>query len=124
MTGAVLGDLALFLAALAAYREWQRPQSSFRNLSSAPKARAVLAGLEADESLVDPGQGLRPHLEQRELDVSLDVGIRRVDVIADVAVWIDSHIANSILDVVLQLTPAFEQDLLQVCTSSRGAHDR
>ena len=42
------------------------------------------------------------HLEQRELDVALDVGVRRVDVIADVVALIDSPATDPILHVVLQ----------------------
>jgi hypothetical protein len=112
MPGAVLlRKLTLFFAPLAAHRKGQRLESSFRNLASAGKAGAVLACLEPEERFADPGQGLSSHLKQRKLDVTLDVGIRCVDVIADVVALIDSPFTDPISHVILQLTPAFDQYL-------------
>jgi len=61
-------------------------------------------------------------VEQRKLDVALDVGIRHVDVIADFSAPIDSPSADPILHLVLYLAPTFDQHLPQVCTSRRGVH--
>jgi hypothetical protein len=122
ITGAVLRDLALFFATLTAHGEWQGSESSFRDLGSARKARAVPARLEPDERFADPGQRRRSHLEQHELDVPVDVGVRRVDVIADVVAQLEPFM-DPILDVILQFTPAFDEYLPQVGMSSGGVHD-
>ena len=82
-----------------------------RDLASARQAAAVRARLEPDERFADPAQGFCSHLEQRKFDVALDVGVRLIDVITDVIALIDSPSADPILHVVLQLTPAFDQDL-------------
>ena len=123
MTGAVLRDLASFFAALTPHGEWQGSESLFRDLRSARKARAVPARLDADERFADPGQRLRSHLEQRELDIPLDVGVRPVDVVADVVALLGSPFTDPMLYVFLQFSPAFEEYLLQVCMSSGGVHD-
>src|SRR5678815_6073600 len=115
MLGAVLlRKLTLFFAPLAAHRKGQRSEPSFRNLASAGKAGAVLAGLEPDQRFADPRQGLCSHLDQRNLDVTMDVRIRLVDVIADLMALIGSPSTDAILHVVQQLTPAFDQDLPQI----------
>jgi hypothetical protein len=119
----LLRKLTLFFARLTAHCEWQRSEAPFRDLASARQAPSVRARLESDERFADPAQGLCSHLEQRTLNVALDVGVRLVDVIADVIALVDSLSADPILDVVLQLTTAFDQDLPQVCNSSRGLHD-
>jgi len=110
----VLSDLTSFFAPLAAHSEWQRSKSSFANLAVARKAGAVPARPEPDERFADPGQSLRSHLEQRELDVLLDVAVRRVDVIAYVVTLIDARSTDPILHVVVQFTPAFDEHLSQV----------
>src|SRR5689334_16371819 len=109
MPGAVLSDLTLFVAPLAAHRKRQRAESSLRNLASTRKTRAVPARFEPDKRFTDPGQSLCSHLEQRKLDFPLDVGVRRVDLIAYVVAVIDSHSTDPTLHVVLQFTLAFNE---------------
>ena len=92
----------------------QRSKSSFANLAVARKAGAVPARPEPDERFADPGQSLRSHLEQRELDFVLDVGVRRVDLIAYVVALIDSPSTDPILHLVLQFTLAFGEHLPKV----------
>jgi hypothetical protein len=47
----------------------------------------VFAGGEPGERDVDAGQRFRPHLDQRELDVALDVGVGQIDVIRASVRW-------------------------------------
>jgi hypothetical protein len=89
VSGADPRHFQLFFAALTAHGEREGSQSSFPDLACARKARVVPARPEPDERFADPGQRLCA-LEQRALDVPLDVGVRDVDVIADVVAPIDS----------------------------------
>jgi len=110
----VLSDLTSFFAPLAAHSEWQRSKSAFANLAFARQARAVPARLEPDERFAYPGQRLRSHMEQRELDFAVHVGVRRVDVIAYVVTLIDARSTDPILHVVVQFTLAFGEHLSKV----------
>ena len=71
--------LARLLAVLAADREGQRPEPLLGDLFAALEAVAVVALFEPRQRVVDLVQRLRLHLDQRELDVVLDVGFRALD---------------------------------------------
>src|SRR5688572_5971246 len=70
---ALLCHLARFLAVLAAHRERQRAQPTLGNLLAALEAVAERTFLEPAERLLDLGQRLSLHLDEREFDVILDV---------------------------------------------------
>src|SRR5262249_24199899 len=79
----LLGDLAGFLAVLAAHRERQRAQTLLANLLAAFVAVAVGALLGADDCIVDLVERLRLHLDEREFELFLDVGFRALDSVED-----------------------------------------
>ena len=75
----LLGVLPGLLAVLAADGERQRTKALFRDLLAAVEAVAVIALLETHERVVDLVERLGLHLDERELDVFLDVGFGALD---------------------------------------------
>src|SRR5437660_370115 len=75
----LLGSLAGLLAILAANREGQRAEALLGDLLAAFEAVAVVALLEPRQSIVDLVERLGLHLNERELDLLLDVGLRALD---------------------------------------------
>src|SRR5688572_5836507 len=71
-----LGCLARFLAVLAANREGQRTQASLGDFVTALEAVAVGPLFKTTQSCVNLVERFRLHLDQRELDVLLDVHFR------------------------------------------------
>ena len=65
--------LARLFAILAAHREGQRAQARLRDFVAALEAEAVTAVFETRERFVDLVERFRLHLDQRQLDVFLDV---------------------------------------------------
>ena len=74
-----------FFTIPATYRERKRPQARFGNLFAALEAIAVAAVLETTQRRVDLVQRLRLHLDERELDVFLDVDLGAFALIQDLA---------------------------------------
>src|SRR5215510_46678 len=66
---ALLRAFARFLAILATHREGQRAQAGFRDFLATLEAIAVAAIFEAAQRCIDLVQGLRLHLDERELDI-------------------------------------------------------
>src|SRR5579862_6039938 len=75
----LLGGFASRLAVLAPDRERQSAQALLRNFLPALETVSVVTMLEPRQRVVDLGEGLRLHLDQRELDVFLDVGLGALD---------------------------------------------
>src|SRR6476661_222558 len=75
----LLGNFARLLALLAPHRERQGAQPLLSDFVAALEAIAVVALLQARERVVDLVQRLRLHLDQRELDLVLDVGLGALD---------------------------------------------
>src|SRR5215212_1382359 len=115
---ALLGDFARLLAVLAPDRERQRTEPLFGNLVTALEAVAVLPVFEPRQRLVDALQRLGLHLDQRELDVFLDVRFRafaRVEhVVHFQRVALRAHVADLALHLADDLAAAILEDLLQV----------
>src|SRR5437899_6175326 len=83
LTLTLLGVLPGFFAILAADGEGQRPQALLADLLAALEAVPVGALLEAPEGVVDLVQRLGLHLDERELQIFLDVGLSALDRIED-----------------------------------------
>src|SRR4051812_25284739 len=79
LTLALLGGLPRFFAVLAADRKRQRPQPLLRNFLAAVEAVAVVPLVEAHEGVVHLVEGFRLHLDERELQIFLDVGFGALD---------------------------------------------
>src|SRR5262249_15023933 len=75
----LLRDLTLLLAVLAADGEGKRAQRVSGNLFAALVAVAVIALLEAGERIVHLVERLGLHLDERELELFLDVGLGAFD---------------------------------------------
>src|SRR4051812_48558393 len=75
----VLGILAGLFAILAADRERQRAEALLANLFAAIEAVAVIALLEAEQRVVDLVERLGLHLNERELDIFLNVRFGALD---------------------------------------------
>ena len=118
LTLALLGDLARLFAVLAADRERQRPQPLLGDFLAALEAVAVVALLEPRERVVDLVERLRLHLDERELDVFLDVGfgaLDRVEHLVQLAApgALFADVAHLALDLGLNLATALVEHLLQ-----------
>src|SRR5687768_15867673 len=77
-TLALLRDLASLLAVLAADRERQRAKAALRDFLAALEAVTEGALFEAAKRFLDLREGLRFHLNQRELDVVLNIRFGRL----------------------------------------------
>ena len=112
--------LASFLARLATHREGQRMEPPLSNLTLAFDAEAIFAGVEPDERLVDAGQSFRPHLEECELDLSLDVGVGVFEVVPHVFRSLVSAIANAILHVIVHRASSLGEHVPQIGVAAGG----
>src|SRR5262252_4726555 len=103
------GVFPRFLALLAANREGQRAQTLLCDFFSAIEAVAVVALFEPHERIVDLVERLRLHLDERQLDVFLDIGLRAFDGVEHVAQLADfagrADIAHLALHLGLQFAP-------------------
>jgi hypothetical protein len=115
---------ASFFARLAPCRKRQRSQARFRDSDGAVNAGSVGARLEPDERGVDALHRLRPHLEQREIDVPLTVGVRAVDVVATLLRSVGAPVSNAVSYLALHFAPAIAQHPFQMSTSSCGVGHR
>src|SRR3954470_13833233 len=76
---ALFGNLTRLLTILAADSEGQRAKALLGDFLAALEAVAVVALLEADQGVVDLVERLGLHLDERELDVVLDVRFGALD---------------------------------------------
>src|SRR5258706_1032224 len=118
LTLALLGDLAGLLAVLAANRERQRAEPLLGDLFTAFEAVAVVALLEPQQRVVDLVQRLRLHLDQRELDVVLDVGFRALDRVEDLVLLVApraffARVPDFVLDLGANFPPAVNEHRFQ-----------
>jgi hypothetical protein len=74
----LLRNFARFLAVLAAHGKWQRAQAALGNLLAALEAVAERAFLEPAKRFLDLVERFRFHLDERELDIVLNVGLGRL----------------------------------------------
>src|SRR5579871_2127114 len=88
-------DLARALAAAATDRERKGPQPDRRDLCPAVHATPVIIGVQAFQRLVDLRQGLAPHLEERKLELSLDVRLRLLRLVLNFPV-VDGALGTSL----------------------------
>src|SRR5262245_45298742 len=75
LTLPLLGDLAGLFAVLAPHREGQRAEPLLGDLLAALEAVAVRALLEPRERVVDLVERFRLHLDEREFQIFLNVGL-------------------------------------------------
>src|SRR5881397_3808778 len=80
---ALFGNLLRFLTILTPNRERQRAESLFGDFLAALEAVPVVAVLEPRQGVVYLVERFRLHLNQRELDIFLDVGLRTLHRIED-----------------------------------------
>src|SRR5712691_1622779 len=116
---ALFGDLPGLLAVLAAHREGQRAQPLLSDLFAAVEAVAVVALLEPRERVVDLVERLRLHLDEREFDVLLNVGLGaldRVEHFVELAApsALSPHVPHFALVLGLNLPPTLLEHLLEV----------
>src|SRR5688500_12544434 len=113
---ALLGRLAGLFAVLAADRERQRTKTRLRDLVAALEAVAVGAVFQASQSCVDLRQCLGLHLDERELDVLLDVDFGALALIQDIALLVafEPDVANPTLNFGEQFPAAVFEHLLQL----------
>ena len=115
---ALLGDLARLFAILAADRERQGPQAALGDLFAALEAVAEGVLLETAQRLLDLVERLGLHLDQRELDVVLDVrlgGLGRVEhAVRRVVRALAPDVPNLALHRAHDLAPALLEDVLQL----------
>ena len=97
-------------AALAgdARKSPRRIQSTTRISRSKPKQR-----------LVDAGEHLRPHLQQGELEVSLDVGVGLFELVSPLFAPVTAA-TDAALDLVLDRAAALSQDMFQFGVAEGG----
>jgi hypothetical protein len=81
----VLGRLTSFFAVLATNREGKGSQAPFSDLVAALETDAVRVFVEPSQSDVDLVQRFRLHLDQRELDVFLNVDLGTLALVEDLA---------------------------------------
>src|SRR3954469_15349785 len=107
---ALLLDLARLFAVLAADRERQRPQALLADLFPALEAVPVGALFEPAKRLLDLVQRLGLHLDERELDLVLNIelgGFSRVEHTLDAAARaLRAHIAHAPLHLTHHLATA------------------
>src|SRR5436309_16108337 len=84
----LLGRLTRLFAILAADRERQRTQSRVGDFVAALETVAVGPLIQPTEGLVDLVERLRLHLDQRELDVFLDVDLRALALVEHLALLV------------------------------------
>src|SRR5688500_8536299 len=112
-TLALLHVLARLLAVLAADRERQRPQAPLRDLLAALEAVAERPFLEAVKRLFDLVQRLRLHLDERELDIVLNIGFRALGGVEDTLIRIVRSLGADVADLALDLVHDLAAPLLE-----------
>src|SRR3954471_3771916 len=114
---ALLLDLPRLFTVLAADRERQRPEALLADLFTTFEAVAVGALFEPVQCLFDLVEGFRLHLDERELNLVLDVqfgtlcGVQHA--LARVARTLGTDIAHAPLDLAHDLAAALLEDSLE-----------
>src|SRR5258708_5242685 len=115
---ALLGKLLGLLAVLAANCERKSPQPLFGNFIATLEAVAVAALFEPLQRVVDLVERFRLHLDERELDVFLDVVLRALAGVEHFGELVDftrcANVAHLALNLGLQLPPASFEHLLEL----------
>src|SRR5215467_11652125 len=118
LTLALFGILLGFLAVLAADGEGERLQSLLGDFLAAFEAVAVGSLLEASQRVVNPAERLRLHLNESQLDVFLNIGLRTLTGIEHLGELRDltggPNVAHLVLDLRVKLTPTAHQHLLEL----------
>lgn len=81
MTASSRGVLARLLAVQAANREWQGLQAGGGNLVTTLGAAAVATGIQARERGVNLSEGFELHLDERKLEVLLNIDVRYLAIV-------------------------------------------
>src|SRR5688572_7028848 len=110
---ALLRGLTGLLAVLAADGERERPKPALGDLLTALEAVAERAVLEPVEGFLDLVQGLGLHLDERELYVILDVGLRTFDRIEHALIRIVRALTPDVADFSLHLVHYFAPALFK-----------
>src|SRR5438034_3423999 len=116
---ALFGDLPGLFTVLAAHGEGERAQPLLGDLFAAVEAVAVVALLEPPQRVVDLVERLRLHLDERELDVLLNVGLgalHGVEHFVELAApgALSSHVAHFALNLGLNLALALLEHPLEL----------
>src|SRR2546426_9682903 len=116
---ALFGDLPGLLTVLAAHGEGERAQPLLGDLFAAVEAVAVVALREPRQRVVDLAERLRLHLDQRELDVLLNVGLgalHGIEHFVELAApgTLSPHVAHFALNLGLNLALAPLKHLLEL----------
>src|SRR6185312_4132405 len=115
---ALLGHFAGFLTVLAPDREGKRTQSALADLFAALEAIAVGALLEPSQRFVDLAQRLGLHLDERELDLVLDVRLGALGGVEHTlnaaARALSADVTHPLLHLTHHLAAAILEDLLQL----------
>src|SRR5262245_23119754 len=117
---ALCRGLPLLLTVLAAHREGQRTQTSFADLVTALEAVAVRVLVETPQRFVDLVERLALHLNERELDVFLNVDFGALALVEHIALLaaVRAHVANSALNLGHQLAAAVLEHLPQLAIAA------
>src|SRR6476661_6730741 len=111
---ALLLGLALLFAILAAHGERQRPEPPLRDFFSTLEAVPEGALFQAAQSLFDLVQRLRFHLDQRELDLVLNICFGALGGVQNplgrAVGALGPHVPNLLLNLVHDFTPALFQN--------------
>ena len=122
----LLGRLTSFFAILATHREGKGSQAPFGDLVAALETVAVGVFVEPSQCHVDLVQRFRFHLDQRELDLFLDVDLGALALVEHLALLGDvgPRVANLALNFVHQLAAAVLEHLPQfvIPASVRRCH--
>src|SRR5580765_3995714 len=129
LTLALLGGFPGLLTVLAPDREGQRTQALLRDFVATVETVAVAALLEAGERVVHLVQGLGLHLDQRELQLFLDVGFRALDGVEHFVQLAApraflTHAAHLALDFSLQLATPIVEHRFQIRVAGPGLRRR
>src|SRR4029453_16323290 len=119
MSLTLFGDFLGLLAVLAADGERQSTESLFGDFLAALEAISVVAVLEARQRVFYLVERLGLHLNERQLDVFLDVGFRALDGVEDLGLLaaprsLGPDIAHLALDLCPQFRPALYKHLLEL----------
>src|SRR5215831_4957815 len=118
LTLALFRVLLGLLAVLAADGKGKCLQTLLCDFLAALEAVAVSALLQSRQRVVDPAERLRLHLDERQLDVFLNIGLRALTRIEDFRKLRDlasgPDVAHLVLNLRLKLAPTAQQHLLEL----------
>jgi hypothetical protein len=108
-----LGLFTFLFAPLTAHGKQQRPQTPRRNLLFALDAESVGACVEASERRVDLDERVGMHLQQRQRQMVLAVGLRLLEVVCALLRAAGPPVSDPMVNPVEQALPTFEESLLE-----------